>query len=180
MMMVRFHTMVVTTCVTRCSCHCLTAAEEKRSNEDENAVSMTSREIIDTRSADGADLPSHPRCRGHLQGWTRLQWLLHEGLPLVSDSRGSGVVALCQNADLAAACNACDAVEELAFQNGCQVPRDGVEACCHCDVQINPPSLIDNSERARAWRPVAKSRISEAPRWALSAVGCQTLPAICF
>jgi hypothetical protein len=115
------------------------------SQEDEIDSSSIAREIIDI------DIDSHrtdfPSRRRRMQ-WTGLDWLFYESLPHVSSTCGKGMVALYQDSDLKAAYDAYDDAESIAFQNSCKdVPRDGLASNYDCDVQILPPTLIDNLER---------------------------------
>ena len=117
------------------------AADGRRSNKDENDLSIT-RGSTDI-DIDGAYLASQRRLQQDGLGW------LFQSLPLVSNTCRNGMEVLYQSSDLQAAYNAFAAAEEIAFQLSCDdIPRDGLTLNYDCDVKINPPSLIDNFERA--------------------------------
>jgi hypothetical protein len=131
-MMIRFNMIWIASYAMQASCYVATADGE--SNKDENDLSIK-RGIIDR-----SDLPSHRR---------RLQDDGIDGILFVSDTCQNGMLALYQDSDLVAAYNAYAAAEQIAFQDSCNdVPRDGLTLNYDCDVKIDPPTLIDNFERA--------------------------------
>jgi hypothetical protein len=127
--MIRFNRILIVIYAMHASYYFATAG---KSNKDEN-VSSIRRGIIDT---DGTDLPS------------RRRRLFSDGLLFVSDTCQNGMEVLYQDSDLEAAYNAYDAAEQTAFQVSCDVPRDGLTPNYDCDVKIDPPTLIENFERA--------------------------------
>jgi hypothetical protein len=125
MMMVPFNMIAIASCVMHASCY---VAAAEGSNNDGNGPCIAKRGIIDIdTSIDGTELPS-PR---HLQ-----------------DTCRNAMDVLFMDSNLEAAHIAYVAAEETAFQESCNVPRDFLTLKHNCDVEINPPSLIDTFEQA--------------------------------
>jgi hypothetical protein len=125
MMMVPFTMIAIASCVMHASCY---VAAAEGSNKDGNGPSITKRGIIDIDTTnDGTELPS-PR---HLQ-----------------DTCQNAMDVLFMDSNLEAAHIAYVAAEGIAFEESCNVPRDFLTLNYNCDVEINPPSLIDNFEQA--------------------------------
>ena len=142
--MVRSFNMIwIATTAMKASSYYFAAADGERSNKDESDISITTRGSIDMIDSDGIDLPSQRRLQQDGLGW------LFQSLPLVSNTCRNGMEVLYQSSELQTAYNAFAAAEQIAFQRSCDdVPRDGLTPNYECDVKIDPPTVIDNFERA--------------------------------
>jgi hypothetical protein len=135
MIMARFNLIAVASYAMHAGCFCASATS-RASSEEEHDLSIATRGIVDVLDTSSTDLTDHLPSRRRLQ-------------QPVSDACLSGRKALFEDDEFSAAFFAYRGAEEVAFEFGCNVPRDdGVTLDYVCDVQIDPPTTVTNFEGA--------------------------------